>query len=220
MNRVTLQIPFYNNWALDPHRIQPFTHIPPPNQNGMSAPPEAFGLRQARRDDRPPPRGSYTSGAHIPYAQYSGYAPPPGGYYGGYPPPPPYGYDYYRDPYYSGYPPPPAGYPPLYPLPPPPIRAGGYDRRSPPPRGGRLSDRLGGYANDLPEGLPIRPDAGGGGGRGGRPRRGSVTSDSNGGGGPPPGPPPGAKEDPRAAGGRRSYHDIDRTAEGDVELSY
>ena len=39
--------------------------------------------------------------------------------------------------------------------------------------------------------------------------------------GPSPPPPPDAKEDPRAQAGKKvSYVDVDRVAEGDVELSY
>ncbi|KAF8307293.1 hypothetical protein DL93DRAFT_2143326 [Clavulina sp. PMI_390] len=172
-------IPFYNNFALDPHKIQPFTHVPPPNTNGQSAPPEAFGLRTApQRMDVGADRGQW------------GYYPPPGAY-------PPQGY--------GGPPPPPRGYP-----------GGGRDRS--PPRGGRLSDRVGGFAPF--DGLPARPEgdaamgAGAGGAGGGR-RGGRGRRDS---GGPPP---PGAREDPRAAAGKKvSYYDIDKTAEGDVELSY
>lgn len=125
------------------------------------------------------------------------------------------------DPY--AYPPPGQyyPYPPPMPLPPrnlrdePPLSAG---RGS----GGRLSDRIGGYApahedpsrtQGVPhgiEGLPAKPvgslDAAAG-RRNGR--------------GPPPPPPPDAREDPRAAAGRKvSYHDMDLVAEGDVELQY
>lgn len=88
-----------------------------------------------------------------------------------------------------------------------------------------MSERLGGFASY--DGLPPRPgsvlEAGPGavGNRGGRGRRDSVTADSMASGTSPNAPPPGAREDPRAAAGRKvSYYDIDRTAEGDVELTY
>lgn len=83
-----------------------------------------------------------------------------------------------------------------------------------------MSDRLGGFAPDVDMGRPPVEADGNGSARGGRGRRGSAAGDVV---QPPPGggpPPPGAKEDPRAGGPRRSYHDIDQTAEGDVELSY
>ncbi|KAG8963969.1 hypothetical protein FRC03_002400 [Tulasnella sp. 419] len=38
------EIPFFNHFALDPHRIQPFAHAPP-NTGGQQAPPQAYGLR-------------------------------------------------------------------------------------------------------------------------------------------------------------------------------
>jgi len=68
----------------------------------------------------------------------------------------------------------------------------------------------------------LEPGPGTGGNRGGaRGRRDSVTADSMASGASPNAPPPGAREDPRAAAGRKvSYYDIDRTAEGDVELTY
>lgn len=82
--------------------------------------------------------------------------------------------------------------------------------------GPRLSDRLGEYvAPDvmLAPGLPPRPahvpgldmalEPSGRPGPSGRPL-----------------PPPDVREDPRASAGRKSYHDMDGVAEGDVELMY
>jgi len=67
----------------------------------------------------------------------------------------------------------------------------------------------------------LEPGPGTGNRGGGRGRRDRVTADSMASGASPNAPPPGAREDPRAAAGRKvSYYDIDRTAEGDVELTY
>jgi len=188
------EIPYFNNFILDPHHVQPFAHLPPP-MGSTSAPPQAYGLQ--------------------PSPAYS--VPPMAGYYG-YPPPPPQaygaanGYDFY-------------------------MSGGAHAWGGPPPsrrddsthRGGRLQERMGGYAyastTDVSmAGLPAKPQTGyepapgegGGGQHGGRGgRRGRAAT------GPPPPPPPDAKEDPRAASGRKvSYHDMDDVAEGDVELTY
>ncbi|KIY45137.1 hypothetical protein FISHEDRAFT_67104 [Fistulina hepatica ATCC 64428] len=209
------ELPYFNNFALDPHHIQPFTHPPPPVGNlSQVPPPQAYGLQSM------PPgypgmvdyaaaaaRGGYYPGPDR--AFMPGYLPPPYGYFD------PRAYDY-----------------PLPPLPPPMGRrddGGGAGGR-------RLSERISGYAEPgLPNvagvGLPPKPavnplDA---------PLQAGNTSNVNGvnrsnrGGrinvaqanGPPPPPPPDAKEDPRAANGRRmSYHDMDSVAEGDVELFY
>lgn len=204
-------IPYFNNFALDPHRIQPFTHPPQPVGNTSQAPPpQAYGLQG-------PPAyygGDYGRGA--PYG--GGGAFPPG-----YPPP-----------YYSGgqwdhhaYQ---AGPPALYPgFAPPPMR------RDEATTARRLSDRISGFAtgSEVPTlpagaGLPPKPTpaaldsalvSGSGVGSGGSGRRGRNGSSHTT--GPPPPPPPDAKEDPRAAAGKRvSYHDMDLVAEGDVELSY
>lgn len=76
--------------------------------------------------------------------------------------------------------------------------------------GPRLSDRLSEYPppeHMLPPGLPPRPQ---GAGPDVPPERAGPTAR----------PPPDVREDPRASGGRKSYHDMDGVAEGDVELMY
>lgn len=191
-------IPYFNNFALDPHRIQPFTHPPTTVGNSQAPPPQAYGLQGP---------------AFPPSTDYGRTAPYQAAPYGAYPPPYPNGgyWDAYAYPYGA----PGAGYPP----PPPPRRDEGVTAR-------RLSDRISGFAPgfehniDTPAvpasaGLPAKPVAtlepgpGGKRGRGGGP------------GGPPPPPPPDAKEDPRATAGKKvSYHDMDLVAEGDVELTY
>ncbi|TDL29176.1 hypothetical protein BD410DRAFT_779501 [Rickenella mellea] len=188
-------LPYFNNFALDPQRIQPFSHPPPPVGNSQAPPPQAYGI----------------AGPSYPDHRSSG------GHYGGYPPsyPPSYSNGGHWDHHayqYGGYPPPS--------MPPtarslrdePPLSAGG---------GRRLSERITGYAqgHDQPmhghgiEGLPAKPIVAVEPGMGGR--RSSRAS------GPPPPPPPDAKEDPRAAAGKKvSYHDMDEVAEGDIELPY
>ncbi|KAF8338984.1 uncharacterized protein EI90DRAFT_3039954 [Cantharellus anzutake] len=201
------EIPFFNNFALDPRRIAPFSHPPPPSGAGQQAPGEAYGLRSRPSETR----GRSNSGG------YGSYPPQYGGYYPGWP-------DYYGR-YYDPY---------------PPARGYGYDSgargrsRSPPPFSGpasrKLSDRLGdfapspGSARGGPpppiEGLPAKPVSSAKlepGPHSKRRRGGSVSVDILTGGPPPPN----AKEDPRAAAGRKvSYYDIDKMAEGDVELLY
>ncbi|KAF8511174.1 hypothetical protein JB92DRAFT_2935833 [Gautieria morchelliformis] len=39
------ELPFFNNFALDPHRVQPFAHLPPPIGNSGVPPPQAYGLQ-------------------------------------------------------------------------------------------------------------------------------------------------------------------------------
>ncbi|EPT02795.1 hypothetical protein FOMPIDRAFT_1022699 [Fomitopsis schrenkii] len=187
------EIPYFNNFALDPHRIQPFAHPPPPVGNSQGPPPQAYGLQGP------------TYPAPVDYAR----APYPAPY--GYPPP--YSSNGLWDPYAYSYGP--GGYPP-----PPPRRDDGVAARR---LSDRISGYAPGYdpAVEVPPvpasaGLPAKPVAtlepGPGGRRGGR--NGSVS-------GPPPPPPPDAKEDPRASAGRKvSYHDMDLVAEGDVELQY
>ncbi|TFK99084.1 hypothetical protein BDV98DRAFT_532986 [Pterulicium gracile] len=206
-------ISYFNNFALDPHRIQPFAHPPIPFGNSQQPPPQAYGISapQAHHD---------FGGRHAPphYNQAGGYPPQQGyggggggGGNGGYWEPrdgreqfPPHG-----APYGQSYPPPRRDEP-----------MGGAPRR--------LSDRITGFPDVTSmaqvAGLPPKPTpaaldtalvAGTGGGGGGG-RRGGGRN-----GGPPPPPPPDAKEDPRAAAGKRvSYHDMDLVAEGDVELQY
>lgn len=106
------------------------------NTNGQPVPAEAFGLRASARGNGPDggpggrPRGSSYGSAYGPP-----YAAGPIGYH----PAPTYTHDpYFRD-YYYHPPPAPQGYPP---------RTGAYGgtgNRS--PRGGRLSERLGGFAS-------------------------------------------------------------------------
>ncbi|KAH7916110.1 hypothetical protein BJ138DRAFT_1053312 [Hygrophoropsis aurantiaca] len=207
------EVPYFNNFALDPHRIQPFSHPPPVTGNSQGPPPQAYGI-QAPTVFPPPDYGR----ANAFYGSY------PPAY--GVPPPPPYAnggqWDHYGYQYGT------AGYPPL----PPP------QRRDEATTARRLSDRISGYATGYEQpaemtippnaGLPAKPvvafepgpvglvadngrkfstrRAGGG--------NGSVV-------GPPPPPPSDAKEDPRAAAGKKvSYHDMDQVAEGDIELTY
>ncbi|KAG6860310.1 hypothetical protein C0995_012862 [Termitomyces sp. Mi166 len=207
-------IPYFNNFALDPHHIQPFTH--PPQVTGNSSqvpPPQAYGLQA-------PP--AYHGSDYGPY--YGGGAPYPSSY------PPSYHSNNFWEPHpYGSGPSAPYGPPGGYPRLPPSRRDESITAR-------RLSDRLGGYApatgtDSVPlpagAGLPPKPSAaaldsalvsGNAAGDRGGARRGRNGSGHS---GPPPPPPPDAKEDPRAAAGKRvSYHDMDLVAEGDVELSY
>ncbi|RDB17013.1 Serrate RNA effector molecule [Hypsizygus marmoreus] len=213
-------IPYFNNFALDPHHIQPFTHPPPVIGNSQAPPPQAYGLQG------PPAYHGGEYGRPGPY--YGG-----GGGGGGYPPayPPPYHGNYWDNHGYQNGPPGPYGPPGGYPPPPPPS-----SRRDESMTARRLSDRISGYAPGtdnltLPvgAGLPPKPTAAAldsalVSGNGGERERGGGRRGRNGGGGnlgPPPPPPPDAKEDPRAAAGKRvSYHDMDLVAEGDVELFY
>ncbi|KAJ6543854.1 hypothetical protein B0H19DRAFT_1168666 [Mycena capillaripes] len=39
------EIPYFNNFALDPHRIQPFAHPPATTGNGQAPPPQAYGIQ-------------------------------------------------------------------------------------------------------------------------------------------------------------------------------
>ncbi|KAG6889025.1 hypothetical protein C0992_006721 [Termitomyces sp. T32_za158] len=199
-------IPYFNNFALDPHHIQPFTH--PPQITGNSSqvpPPQAYGVQA-------PP--AYHGSDFGPY--YGTGAPyPPSGY------PPSYHSNNFWEPHpYGSGPPAPYG-----PRPPPSRRDDSVTAR-------RLSERLGGYAPStgsdsvpLPAGagLPPKPTAaaldsalvsGNAGSERGGARRGRNGSGQT---GPPPPPPPDAKEDPRAAAGKRvSYHDMDLVAEVSV----
>ncbi|EGO01534.1 hypothetical protein SERLA73DRAFT_176851 [Serpula lacrymans var. lacrymans S7.3] len=203
------EVPYFNNFALDPHRIQPFSHPPPSVGNSQAPPPQAYGI-QGPPTTYPPPD----------YGRASFY----GGHPQGYAIPPPYnnGGGGYWDPYAYQY----GGG--VYPTPALPV-----PRRDEATTARRLSDRISGYATGYEQpmettipagaGLPAKPMVtlepiiGGNGERGGRKggRGGGIA------GGPPPPPPPDAKEDPRAAAGKKvSYHDMDLVAEGDVELTY
>lgn len=192
-------IPYFNNFALDPHRIQPFAH-PPPNtgQGGANQPPpQAFGIQAPAYNDQ---RSFY---------------PPYGA--GSFPPPP-----YHNGPWDYSYPPSFGGIPPMFPPNQMPPRQDNQGRRLGDRIGGFAASSEGGLPSGA--GLPAKPtpaaldQALSSGNHNG------VRRNSRSGGGPlgpPPPPPPDAKEDPRAAAGKRvSYHDMDLVAEGDVELSY
>ncbi|KAH9951831.1 hypothetical protein B0H21DRAFT_193892 [Amylocystis lapponica] len=193
------ELPFFNNFALDPHRIQPFAHAPPPVGNSQGPPPQAYGLNGPAF----PPAADYARPA--PYANsYAAYPPPyPNGYWE-----PPYAYPYG---------------PNAYPPPPPPRRDEGVTARR---LSDRISGFAPGFEQpvEVPTapvpasaGLPAKPVATLEPGPGGRGRGGGR----GGGAGAPPPPPPDAKEDPRATAGKKvSYHDMDLVAEGDVELTY
>ncbi|ETW84534.1 hypothetical protein HETIRDRAFT_35037 [Heterobasidion irregulare TC 32-1] len=203
-------IPYFNNFALDPHHIQPFSHPPAATGNNQAPPPQAYGLPGPVTY---PPPGDYGRGGpyHPAYAERHGFPQAPPALYPG---------TVYWDPY--TYPYTPGTYPPA--------------RRDEGLGAKRLSDRISGYAigydpssepTNVPAsaGLPPKPAAAAleavpmeenRGRRGGR--RGGRGGDAS---GPPPPPPPDAKEDPRAAAGKKvSYHDMDLVAEGDVELQY
>ncbi|KAL4241397.1 ARS2 family protein [Abortiporus biennis] len=190
-------IPYFNNFALDPHHIQPFTHPPQQVGNSQQPPPQAYGL----------------SGPAYPTPAEYGRPPYPAAYAGPYPPPYVNGAAGYYDPY--AYPYLPGAYPP-------PRRDEAVTARR---LSDRISGFAPGTeVPDVPlvpppAGLPAKPIAAmesaplANNGRRGT-RVGGV-------GGVPPPPPPDAKEDPRAAAGKKvSYHDMDLVAEGDVELTY
>ncbi|KAF8709348.1 hypothetical protein RHS03_02885, partial [Rhizoctonia solani] len=166
-------IPFFNNFALDPHHIQ----IPklPPGPDPRAPPPPRMPYPMGD------PRHMYPMGGPPPY----GYRPPSPPGYRGYPPP--------FDPYYAAY-----GPPQPYARPRSPMRGNGP----------RLGERLGDYAppDHMLAGLPPRPP--------------TTGLDMPSGTAARPMPPPDAREDPRASAGRKSYHDMDGVAEGDVELMY
>ncbi|KAI0723048.1 hypothetical protein C8Q76DRAFT_614816 [Earliella scabrosa] len=183
------EIPYFNNFALDPHRIQPFTHPPQTVGSSQPPPPQAYGLQASAYPvevPRPPP----------PYHHYGA---------GGYPP-----YPGLWDPY---------AYPYGAIAPPPGRRDEGVVPR-------RLSDRISGVAApgfDQASEIPSVPASAG------LPAKPAVSLDSapaprrgrGGANGPTPPAPPDAKEDPRAQAGKKvSYVDVDRVAEGDVELTY
>ncbi|KAI0693827.1 hypothetical protein BC835DRAFT_1352352 [Cytidiella melzeri] len=187
------EIPYFNNFALDPHRIQPFTHPPQPTGGaGQAPPPQAYGLQAPTYQPADFGRGGY-------HGAYPGYPAP---YANG---------GFWPDPYAHPAMPPP-GYPPPRGQEIPARRLS--DRISGYAPGYEQSSEI--LAAPASAGLPAKPAAilepGPGGRRGGR-----AASMS----GALPPPPPDAKEDPRAAAGRKvSYHDMDLVAEGDVELTY
>ncbi|KAF9526311.1 hypothetical protein CPB83DRAFT_858152 [Crepidotus variabilis] len=188
------QLPYFNNFALDPHRIQPFAHPPPVVGNSNQPPPQAFGIQAPVYHPNDHGRGA--------------------SYYGGAAYPPPATYPPYNNGYWDGGPDRyGAGYPPAV------ARRDDGRRLSE-----RIGGYAPGETAALPMGvgLPPKPSpaaldsaltSGSGAKR-------SSRSGSQSTGAPPP-PPPDAKEDPRAAAGKRvSYHDMDLVAEGDVELMY
>ncbi|THH33570.1 hypothetical protein EUX98_g514 [Antrodiella citrinella] len=193
------EIPYYNNFALDPHHIQPFTHPPPQVGNSQPPPPQAYGLSGPAF---PPPEYARPGGHHAPF---NGPYPPPngGGFFEPYSHPAPYL---------------PGSYPP-------PRRDEAVTARR---LSDRISGYAAAVveqsvlAAPASAGLPAKPvvsldtalpSSGPPPNR--RGNRGMSMS------GPPPPPPPDAKEDPRAAAGKRvSYHDMDLVAEGDIELTY
>ncbi|KAJ3797573.1 hypothetical protein GGU11DRAFT_784341 [Lentinula aff. detonsa] len=68
-------MPYFNNFVLDPHRIQPFVHPPAALGNSTQAPPQAFGIQA--------PMNNIDYG-RMPY--YGSYPPPGNGYWGDYGP--------------------------------------------------------------------------------------------------------------------------------------
>ncbi|KZT35530.1 hypothetical protein SISSUDRAFT_1025265 [Sistotremastrum suecicum HHB10207 ss-3] len=117
------ELPYFNNFALDPHRIQAFSYPPPPVGNSIAPPPQAYGLKNAVWPE--PPRAAFP---HHPF--------PPPVY--GYPPP-------YMDWQYQPYPPPLYG--PGY-GPEPPMAAGRGPRLS--DRVGGYADGPAGGIDGLP----------------------------------------------------------------------
>ncbi|KAF5393854.1 hypothetical protein D9757_000439 [Collybiopsis confluens] len=72
-------IPYFNNFALDPHRIQPFAHPPATIGNSAQAPPQAYGIQT--------PMNTFSDYGRMPYSYPSYPPPPPGnGYWGEYGP--------------------------------------------------------------------------------------------------------------------------------------
>lgn len=138
------ELPYFNNFALDPHRMQPSSHMPPPPGNGIGPPPQAYGLKGIGW----PPVGEYVAG-HGRGGPYGGHHP---GFVGG-PLPPAYGLP---PPYYDGW---------GYGMAAAPAYGAAVSMHQDPmtmaPMGGRrLSDRLGGFAEHM-DGLPMKPMAAG-----------------------------------------------------------
>lgn len=66
---ILAQIPYFNNFALDPHRIQPFAHPPTTTGNGQAPPPQAYGIQApAHHGGDTYGRGQYGGGGG-PYQQ-------------------------------------------------------------------------------------------------------------------------------------------------------
>lgn len=173
--------------------------VHPPSTLGNSSqvpPPQAYGIQG--------PSPYFVGGDHGrggPY--YGGNAPyPPGGF------PPPYHNGHWDHNFPgSGYPPA-AGHLPA-----------GTLRRDDAGSNRRLSDRISGFATEIPPGagLPPKPTTAAldtALASGNPPARKNTRNTGNQVTGPLPPPPPDAKEDPRAAAGKRvSYHDMDLVAE-------
>lgn len=201
---------YFNNFALDPHHIQPYSHLPQSGGVGQQAPPQAYGLP----GPPPIPPADYMRGANGGVFYPTPY--PAGGF------PPPMNIPQHWDPY---------AYTHVPNISLAPRRDDGTSVR-------RLSERISGYAPGLDyptespttipasAGLPAKPPVSMDQPLSDEPRMrrtGSNRRNTRSGepGGPPPPPPPDAKEDPRAAAGKKvSYHDMDLVAEGDVELQY
>lgn len=179
---------------MDPHRIQPFAHPPPPaTGNSTQLPPQAFGIQAPSFHS-----GDYGRG---------GYYGPPGSYPPGFPP--------YHNGYWDG------GHPGGYSSSASSRRdEGGSGRRLSERIGGFTSND----ASSLPTGVGLPPKprtaaldsalTSGSGSK--RPNRSGSQSM-----GAAPPPPPDAKEDPRAAAGKRvSYHDMDLVAEVCISLCF
>lgn len=195
------QVTYFNNFALDPHRIQAFSHPPVHTGGGQPPPPQAYGLL-------PPAVQEYPA---YPPAWMAQFAPPPAAYVGR-----PH-WDAYAAPVWI--PPPQARRDEAVPSRRLSDRISGFAHNNV-----ELSPSEVIAAAPASAGLPAKPVAAAldatatpmSMSLGSNVRRGSRS-----GGGPPPPPPPDVKEDPRAAAGRKvSYHDMDLVAEGDVELTY
>ena len=173
--------------------------VHPPTTLGSSSqapPPQAYGIQG--------PSPYFAGGDHGRGGPYYGgnAAYQPGNF------PPPYPHNGLWDHNFPG-----PGYPPAAGHPAGSLRRddGGSNRR--------LSDRISGFATEIPPGagLPPKPMSAAldtalvsGNTPARRNNRNSVNQVT----GPPPPPPPDAKEDPRAAAGKRvSYHDMDLVAE-------
>ncbi|KAJ6567356.1 hypothetical protein DFH09DRAFT_1034534 [Mycena vulgaris] len=186
------EIPYFNNFALDPHRIQPFAHPPVSLGNGQAPPPQAYGIQA------PPPHhgggdygrqhggGGNAAGGYSQYAQNWEH----------------YGYSNHQHQ--------------------PPRRDDASNGRRLSERlGGFAETSLPTGAGLPPKPMAATLDSALVSGNGNGQQQQRRGGGGRGGGGPLPPPPPDAKEDPRAAAGKRvSYHDMDLVAEGDVELFY
>ncbi|KAJ7590732.1 hypothetical protein C8J56DRAFT_933757 [Mycena floridula] len=70
-------VPYFNNFALDPHRIQPFAHPPTPSGNSMQAPPQAYGIQNSgNRDPDRNGQSYYNSPSNGHWNDYQNMPPP------------------------------------------------------------------------------------------------------------------------------------------------